>query len=406
MVRDSIWQQTQDPNLKPYANWDEFGKNLLHPESLENFIMAYSRDQILLQFADQGKTLTDWNNLENSINDVESSEYATALRGAARAAIGNAGFMLDDQGFQDIDFWIGGLAEAKVTGGMLGSTFDFLFAMQMVALQNADRFYYLGRLAGTDMLAEIETQFFSDIIMRNTGATHLYADIFSVADANVEIKDYTTGEFATYSSLVRATNAVTDVLGTSRNVGQAGYVGNVFYGNPGDYLDARGVFSPNGKGNASEMLGGTDAANNIDALGGNDTVWGDKGNDTIEGGLGNDFLHGGDDNDTITDSQGDDFIWGEAGQDDIHGGAGLDQIFGGTENDIIRGGAGADIIDGGDGDDVIYGDNGGITTTIFAGRTIEVMDRTGDDDLIAGESDIRRESIDDLDKSFCVDEFY
>ncbi len=54
-----------------------------------------------------------------------------------------------DQGFNDIDLWLGGLAEQKVTGGMLGSTFDFIFATQFLALQNADRFYYLSRLGGT-----------------------------------------------------------------------------------------------------------------------------------------------------------------------------------------------------------------------------------------------------------------
>ena len=46
------------------------------------------------------------------------------------------------QRFNDIDLWLGGLAEAKVAGGMLGSTFDFIFATQMAALRDADRFYY------------------------------------------------------------------------------------------------------------------------------------------------------------------------------------------------------------------------------------------------------------------------
>ena len=33
-------------------------------------------------------------------------------------------------------------------GGMLGSTFNFVFETQLENLQNGDRFYYLQRIAG------------------------------------------------------------------------------------------------------------------------------------------------------------------------------------------------------------------------------------------------------------------
>ena len=36
-------------------------------------------------------------------------------------------------------------------GGMLGSTFNFVFETQLEALQNADRFYYLSRTAGLEL---------------------------------------------------------------------------------------------------------------------------------------------------------------------------------------------------------------------------------------------------------------
>ena len=49
-------------------------------------------------------------------------------------------------GLNDVDLWIGGLAEKKMPfGGMLGSTFNFVFETQMEKLQNGDRFYYLQR---------------------------------------------------------------------------------------------------------------------------------------------------------------------------------------------------------------------------------------------------------------------
>ena len=366
-VRQQLFEQTGMTSLQAYTSWDDFGLNLLHPESLKNFIAAYSADAILTQFATQ-HTLAEWKALQAT--SAGAAEYAAALSSAADAALNDATFMSTDQGFWNIDLWLGGLAEAKVEGGMLGSTFDFIFAAQMVKLQAADRFYYLERLAGTNLLAEIEGQLFSDIVMRNTGVEHLYSDIFSVADSYVEIADSTV-HTGTITALQRTTASVVDANGVSRQVGTAGFVGTTFYGNLGDYLDARGVFNPNGKGNASEMIGGTGAADTIRAMGGNDTVWGDGGNDDIDGGTGADFLHGGAGDDTITDTGGNDFIWGDAGNDTANAGDGLDQVFGGDGNDTLRGGAGADVVDGGAGDDTLYGDN-------------NATDSIGDADVLAG----------------------
>ena len=401
-TRAQLFAQTGLSSLKPYASWDEFSANLLHPESLENFIMAYARDTILIQFGDSdasvpgiqhGLSLQGWTALQNSLDPVENQQYADGLRNAAQAAINDQAFMSAAIGLDDIDLWLGGLAEVKVAGGMLGSTFDFIFAYQMIQLQNADRFYYLSRLAGTDLLVQIESQLFSDIIQRNTGVQHLYSDIFSVADSTVEIGNpgTATETFGTLNALARATHTVVDALGVQRTVGTAGWVGSnelgwTYYGNPGEYLDARGVFSPNNtsalKGNVSETIGGTANAERINGLGGNDTIWGDGGNDTIEGGDGNDFLHGGQGDDVVTDNQGDDFLWGDAGDDQLNAGMGLDQVFGGEGNDVIRGGLNADALNGETGNDLIYGDDGAVTIEAVNGALVEMMDKSGDADVI------------------------
>ena len=360
-TRASLFGQTGQSTLKPYESWDEFGMNLLHPESLKNFIMAYSRDQVLTQFG-TGHTLAEWTSLQNSV--AGAAEYAAGLAAAADLAMADTTFMVGgDTGYDRVDLWLGGLAEQKVAGGMLGSTFDFVFAHQMIELQSGDRFYYLDRLAGTNLLAEIEGQLFSDIVMRNSHVKHLYSDIFSVADKYVEM----SAQNPTYGTAFAMSAAHT-----------AGYYNGTFYGNTGDYTDARGVLNPNGKGNASEMIGGTATADKINAMGGNDTVWGDEGNDTIEGGNGNDFLHGGDDNDTLTDTQGDDLIWGEGGADWINGGAGADVLDGGAGSDTVFGGADADILDGGEEDDLMFGDSGQIVNN--------VMDANGSDDIMTGGS--------------------
>ena len=64
-------------------------------------------------------------------------------------------------------------------GGMLGSTFNFVFETQLEKLQDGDRFYYLERTAGLNFNAELESNSFAKMIMANTDATHLPGVIFS-----------------------------------------------------------------------------------------------------------------------------------------------------------------------------------------------------------------------------------
>ena len=70
-------------------------------------------------------------------------------------------------GVDAIDLWIGGLAERQMPfGGLLGSTFNFVFETQLEALQNGDRFYYLARLAGLNFLTELENNSFAKLSWR------------------------------------------------------------------------------------------------------------------------------------------------------------------------------------------------------------------------------------------------
>ena len=62
-------------------------------------------------------------------------------------------------GVDAIDFWIGGLAEQQTPfGGLLGSTFNFVFENQLEKLQDGDRFYYLERTTGLSFGNELEIQ--------------------------------------------------------------------------------------------------------------------------------------------------------------------------------------------------------------------------------------------------------
>jgi Ca2+-binding RTX toxin-like protein len=100
-------------------------------------------------------------------------------------------------------------------------------------------------------------------------------------------------------------------------------------------------------------LSGTDAADYILGLTGNDDIYGQGGADLISGGDGDDEVYGGPGNDTIH---------GGDGTDDLRGEGDNDTIFGGTGGDTISGGPGNDTLDGGTepsdlvGIDTLYGE--------------------------------------------------
>ena len=190
-------------------------------------------------------------------------------------------------GLEDVEFWVGGLAERlNAFGGMLGSTFNFVFESQLESLQFGDRFYYLFRNQGEQLFAALEGNTFSDMIQRNTDASNLPADIFAIQDPVIDIDDL-PGPLPA--------GLIEDVDGTWRWTGD-------------EHIALHG-------GSGDDSLRGDE---------GDDAIWGYEGNDRIEGGIGNDALVGGRGHDIITDSFGDDNIKGMQGNDAIHVGPGVD----------------------------------------------------------------------------------
>ena len=185
---------TGDAQLKPYTSWIDFAQHLKHPESLINFIAAYGTHSAL--------TAAD----VDTMAEMRAAATALVLGGSATINAGGVGGLsgssrpipttastsstapasmpicangVTTTGLDTIDFWIGGLAEEKMPfGGMLGSTFNFVFETQLENLQNGDRFYYLSRTAGLNFGTELENNSFAQLVMLNTDATHLPADIF------------------------------------------------------------------------------------------------------------------------------------------------------------------------------------------------------------------------------------
>ena len=254
-------------------------------------------------------------------------------------------------GLGNIDLWIGGLAEKQMPfGGLLGSTFNFVFETQLENLQNGDRFYYLSRTAGMHFGTELENNSFAKLVMLNSDVTHLSNTIFTTPTYTLEVdptkqhtglgtlgRDDPTGGIeingVEITPLVIRNNPNT--VGTDPN-----------------YLQYTGA--------DHVVLGGTAGNDIIISSEGDDTIYGDAGNDRLEGGTGNDVVLGGDGDDILSDSFGDNRIEGGAGNDVIVVGSMSIAAVG----NLILGGDGQDFIIttedisttfGGTGDDFILG---------------------------------------------------
>ena len=186
-VRAQIEEATNDSSMAPYESWTEFGQQLKHPESLVNFVAAYGRHPTILV----ATTLAAKRAAARAIVDPQPGDVPPA--DAADFMLGEGDWHLSHgetkTGIEDVDLWVGGLAEAtSLNGGMLGSTFSYVFEKQLTDLQDGDRFYYLNRTAGMNLLSQLEGNSFAEMIQRNTdGTSALKADAFSTVDCRFDL---------------------------------------------------------------------------------------------------------------------------------------------------------------------------------------------------------------------------
>ncbi|TWC42821.1 Ca2+-binding RTX toxin-like protein, partial [Pseudomonas sp. SJZ079] len=361
-ARREFYGPTGDAQLKPYTSWADFVQHMKHPESLVNFIAAYgTHSSITAATTLAGKRAAAADLVfGGAAAPADRVDFLNSSGAWASAANG-----VTITGLDNVDFWVGGLAEEKMPfGGMLGSTFNFVFENQMEKLQDGDRFYYLERTASLDFGAELENNTFSALVMANTDATHLPARVFLTPAYILEVNQahqYNPSVIAGPDGIVGTADdlpASADPFGPSDHP-----IGSprtdfltplVIRDNPAtpgpdsNYLHYTGA--------ETVVLGGT-PGNDILIAGDSDddTVYGDAGNDRIDGGYGNDQLFGGPGDDIITDIGGDDVIHGEDGNDVIQGGNGLNLILGGAGQDFIITGEDAADTSGGLGNDFILG---------------------------------------------------
>lgn len=402
-AREQFFALSGDSQLKPYTSWADFTTYLKNPASIINFMAAYGQHELILN-------ATSLEGKRAAVNFLLFGDANNAPPADAMDFFNSTGaWATKETGLNMVDFWIGGLAERKNEfGGMLGSTFNFVFETQMEMLQDGDRFYYLSRVQGLNLLNELEANSFSALVMRNSdlgdeGSSHLPANLFQTPDHIFEVNRVLQTEIDP-----KWGNPLKDLLSpllVRRDPG-ADVDGDSFA--DGGYLKYTG--------DGHVVLGGT--AGNDTLIGGKgiDSLWGDGGDDRLDGGDEADVVHGGDGDDIITDTGtpvGDaDFLHGDAGHDVIFSGNGNDLVFGGSgsdfvvvgedaqevfsgqDNDFALGGSGGDFLMGNEGDDWLEGGDGfdtlaGDNSELFFNSTIighDVLNGQGNDTDYDGEA--------------------
>ncbi|MEQ1535734.1 MAG: peroxidase family protein [Burkholderiaceae bacterium] len=345
-------------DLKPYESWVDFSEHIKNPLSIINFIAAYgTHTSILVETTTEGMRLAAENLVNLALNgDDDALDFLNATGIYADGDLG---------GMNNIDLWIGGLAEAKNEfGGMLGQTFNFIFEYQMESLQDGDRMYYLSRTQGTNLLNQLEPNTFSDMVMRNTDlgdiySTHLNGFLFVTPDHTFELD---RGIAQTDYNGAAAGRDVTWAAGEPHSILQQKVVRSY---TPGSTLldtetgithDVGGTFKF--LGGEHVVVGGTEGNDKIWTDKGIDTLWGDGGNDYLNAGMESDNVFGGDGDDIIEDPFGDDMLRGNAGNDVIASARGFDILFGDSGNDFIMLGQDASEVFAGTGDDFVLGGSG------------------------------------------------
>ena len=142
----------------------------------------------------------------------------------------------------NIDLFVGLLAEDHLPGIAVGETFQAVISEQFLALRDGDRLYY-ENIFSQEEIAEIEGTSLTDIVLRNTDTIILQDNAFSLLNEGTDASDELNG----------------------------GLGNDSIFGGLGD-----------------DLLKGFQGDDFLDGGEGNDRIFGGAGNDTINGDAGND----------------------------------------------------------------------------------------------------------------------
>ncbi|MDW3175880.1 MAG: peroxidase family protein [Acidimicrobiia bacterium] len=322
-ARAQIQALTGNTAFAPYTDWVDFQFNgLKTQESAVNFVAAYGTHPSITSIDPQGVDATA---LRRAAADLLVNGGAGEPADRVDFMNGLGAYAADKGGLNDVDLWNGGLAEKREfdSGSLLGITHDYIFRFQMEALQEGDRFYYLHRLGGTNLLTSLEGNSLAEIVDRNTTATNLPSNVFSRPDFFFDLSVQTQNPPA----------AIIDD-GATMDYNEM----ELLRRNPGDGTTVE--FGP-------QSISGGEVGNTV---GDEHTNW--------FGSIHDDRIDSGDGDDTLRGNEGDDYIQGDGGGDNIIGGAGDDILLDSSGDDDIKGGPGNDVISGGPGVDLLQGNDG------------------------------------------------
>ncbi len=114
------------------------------------------------------------------------------LQAALEATYGNV---------DDIDAWVGGLAEDHLPGASVGELVYTVLTDQFTRMRDGDRFWYQNVYSG-EALDKLESISLSDVIMRNTGIEHIRDNVFQLDENYAPIADLKGAyEFGRYDSV-------------------------------------------------------------------------------------------------------------------------------------------------------------------------------------------------------------
>jgi hypothetical protein len=304
------------------------------------------------------------------------------------------------KGIDRVDFWVGGLAEAHVNGGIVGETFWVVLSEQFERLQDADRFYYISRFDEFDFYENfIDGQEFADIVARNTGMEDLPEHMFrtdDLDDDNTDDDDDTVDDDDDDDTVDDDDDTVDDDDDTVDDDDDDTVDDDdddTVDDDDDDTVDDDDDDTVDDDDDDDDTVDDDDddapippvAGLVLMGTAGADAMMGSAEADVFSGGEGDDVMLGGDDDDTLMGGAGSDLLKGDAGRDMIFGGADDDVLLGGAGDDMIFGEAGDDRLFGDDGDDVLEGGAG--SDTVYGGAGDDrFIARQGDgDDILWGE---------------------
>src|SRR5262249_9482212 len=215
--------------------------------------------------------------------DADAFLFGTLYRGLDGAVGGgddidwsNNAAGVTKTGMDEVDLWGGGVAEVtNLFGGLLGSTFNYVFQTQLEKLQDNDRLYYLNRTPGMNLRTQLESNSFTEMIQRNTdGTSALKSDAFGTADCKFILANLhgTAADFQTLGSIVTddPTTECQENLVLQRMPD-----GTIQY-------KTRNTVDPPGI-NGQSVYEGTPGVDRVNGGNDNDTFWGAAGDDFVEG---------------------------------------------------------------------------------------------------------------------------